>query len=204
MVLGREGDAAKRISNTAYRPINVSPFVILSSKDWSMQETKLWEFWQTMVEIKGWFIFTLARKVKYGDDSRERILGFRRKWKFHGVLPRRSWPMYAYLEREPHSSGGDRNIHEGCFHVGHEKSFSLVSFCWWHGVSGGKFERSPPQQRMHFLTNCKIYNCKEKMKDTRDNWDRQVPLNSLFSFHTRNINSKLLIEFKLIFKIYSI
>lgn len=30
----------------------------------------------------------------------------------------------------PRSSGGDRNIHEGCFHVGHEKSFSLVSFCW--------------------------------------------------------------------------
>lgn len=30
----------------------------------------------------------------------------------------------------PRSSGGDRNIHEGCFHVSHEKSFSLVSFCW--------------------------------------------------------------------------
>lgn len=170
MVLGREGDAAKRISNTAYRPINVSPFVILSSKDWSMQETKFWieNFGKRWSKSKdGLFLHLRGRWiVKYGDDSRERILGFRRKWKFHGVLPRRSWPMYAYLEREPHSSGGDRNIHEGCFHVGHEKSFSLVSFCWWHGVSGGKFERSPPQQRMHFLTNYKIYNCKEKMKDT--------------------------------------
>lgn len=75
-----------------HRPIKFSRFVI--------SEVNKGRGWRNVHSKYG-------RKIR--DDSKERIWRGWRKWKFHGVLP-----TYAYLERDtPHSSGGDRNIHEG-------------------------------------------------------------------------------------------